>query len=123
MKTIGITGAIGSGKTRISQLFQRHGYAIIDLDSIGHRILEMHKFKKRVSDQFGKYILKNNRISREKLRKIVFYNPEYLHKLNEIIHPELIKQLKKEILIHKKKRVKAIVIDAALLFELKIDYL
>ena len=123
MKVIGITGSIGAGKSEISQIFKQHNCFIIDLDKLGHDILEKPEFKKQIVQQFGKYILDKNKISKKKLRKIVFFNPNYLLKLNKIVHPELKNRLKQEINKNKKKKIKAIVVDAALLFEIKIEKL
>ncbi len=123
MKIIGITGNYGCGKSALSTIFKMAGCKIINLDHIGHQILEKRKFRKELVRQFGKYILDNDHISRSKLRKIVFYNPEYLIKLNKIIHPGLKLKLKNEINKYKKKNYKAIVVDAALIFEIKIESL
>lgn len=123
MKVIGITGSIGAGKSEISRIFKQHNCFIIDLDKLGHDILEKPEFKKQIVQQFGKYILDKNKISRKKLRKIVFFNSNYLLKLNKIVHPELKNRLKQEINKNKKKKIKAIVVDAALLFEMKIEKL
>ncbi len=123
MKIIGITGNYGCGKSALSTIFEMAGCKIINLDRLGHHILKKNKFKKKLIKQFGKYILDNEEISRNKLRKIVFYNPEYLIKLNKIIDPELKLKLKKEIDKYKKKNYRAIVVDAALIFELKIENL
>ncbi len=120
MKIIGITGNYGAGKSEIARMFEKFNCKIINLDKLGHEILKSPKFKKELINTFGKYILDNDEISREKLRKVVFYNPEYLIKLNKIIHPELKSKLKKEIEKNKKKDYKAIVVDAALIFELNI---
>ena len=90
------------------------------MDKLGHENLETQKFKKKLVNTFGKYILDNDKISRNKLRKIVFYNPDYLIKLNKIIHPELKSKLQKEIEKYKKENYRAIIVDAALIFELKI---
>jgi len=121
VKIIGITGNYGAGKSTIASLFQKFNCYIIDLDKLGHEILETNQFKKKMVQVFGKYVLEHDKISREKLRKIVFYNPEYLMKLNRIIHPELISRLKKEIKKYQKSHYKALIVDAALIFELKIQ--
>lgn len=125
MKVIGITGNIGSGKTRIAHLFYKNGCAVIELDKLGHHLLEQQPYKKKILQTFGKYVFDdNNNIRRSKLRKIVFSNPDLLEKLNMMIHPALIKELIRQLdLLKKKKNVKAIVVDAALLFEMKIEKL
>ncbi|GAG37028.1 unnamed protein product, partial [marine sediment metagenome] len=65
-------------------------------------------------------------IDRGKLSKIVFTNQTLLKKLNEITHPEIIKVIKKEINLAKNKtynQQKILIIDAALIYEAKMDRL
>jgi dephospho-CoA kinase len=113
---IGITGIFGSGKTIVSRLFAKHGYKVVNADEIGHRLLNKRPIKDKVIKVFGKSILVNNRINRRKLKDIVFNNHRKLIKLNKIIHPPIIKEIKS---IIKKSKNKKIVIDAALLIEVK----
>ncbi len=62
-----------------------------------------------------------NQISRRKLRKIVFFNTKNLLLLNKIVHPELIRRLKQAIKNNNNKKYKALVIDGALIYELKVQ--
>ena len=103
---IGITGVFGSGKTVVSRLFSRYGYRVINADEIGHRLLD--------NKEFGKSVLIKNKINRKKLKKIVFYNHKALIRLNKIIHPPIIKEIKS---IIKKSKNKKIIVDGALLIE------
>lgn len=121
MKIIGITGSFGSGKTRITRLFFQHNCKIINLDEIGHEVLKSANIKRRLIKQFGNSIIENNKIIRSRLRALVFSNSDHLDKLNRISHPEIKKYIFKEIKKSKKKRYKAIVIDAALLLEMNLD--
>lgn len=36
--TIGLTGGIGSGKSKVADLFVEHGAALVDTDEIAHRL-------------------------------------------------------------------------------------
>jgi dephospho-CoA kinase len=73
----------------------------------------------RIVRTFGKSILdKGKKIDRRKLGKIVFGDPRALYKLNEIVHPPLLKIIKSELNKYRKKSArKLIIIDAALIFE------
>jgi len=65
-------------------------------------------------------------IDRGKLGKIVFANQTLLKKLNEITHPEILKLIKKEINLARNKtynQEKILIIDAALIYEAKMDRL
>lgn len=121
MKIIGITGNIGSGKTSVVKLFEKYNCKIIDLDKLGHEILQDEKYREKVVKVFGVRILDHNQISRPKLRKIVFFNKKNLLLLNKIVHPELIRRLKQTIKNNKDKKYTALVIDGALIYELKVQ--
>jgi dephospho-CoA kinase len=125
---IGLTGGIVSGKSTVARMFKDLGAKIVDADKLGHKvILPQEAAWKRIIKIFGKDILqKDQTISREKLGKIVFANQNLLKKLNKITHPEIIKLIKKEISLAKdnsKEEKKILIIDAALIYETKIDRL
>ena len=125
---IGLTGGIVSGKSTVARMFKDLGAKIIDADKLGHKvILPQEAVWKRIIKIFGKDILqKDQTINREKLGKIVFANQNLLKKLNKITHPEIIKLIKKEISLAKddsKEEKKILIIDAALIYETKIDRL
>ena len=109
----GITGIFGSGKSTVAKLFK--SYRIINADKIGHNLLDKKQIKDKIIKKFSISILTKNKIDRKKLKNIVFYNHKELIKLNKIIHPYLIKEIKDQI-----KKQKKAVVDAALLIELKL---
>ncbi|GAI78759.1 unnamed protein product, partial [marine sediment metagenome] len=97
-------------------------------DKIGHSVILPHRPAwKKIIRLFGKDFLRNDlTIDRGKLSKIVFTNQTLLKKLNEITHPEIIKVIKKEINLAKNKtynQQKILIIDAALIYEAKMDRL
>ncbi|MEA2087905.1 MAG: dephospho-CoA kinase, partial [Candidatus Caldatribacteriota bacterium] len=123
---VGLTGGIVGGKSTVASMFKNLGAKIIDADKLGHSVILPNKpVWKKIVKIFGKDILQNDlTIDREKLGKIVFANQILLKKLNEITHPEITKIIKKEINLGKNKthnQKKIIIIDAALIYEAKID--
>ena len=109
-------------------MFRDLGAKIIDADILGHSVILPYKpARKKIVKLFGEDILRNDlTIDREKLGKIVFADQALLKKLNEITHPEIIKLIKKEINMARNKthnQEKILVIDAALIYEAKIDRL
>jgi dephospho-CoA kinase len=113
---LGITGSFGSGKTTVAKMFKSQGAQIIDADKLAHNCLAPKSpYYKRIINTFGKDILnKNNAIDRKKLAAIVFNNKNLLLKLNNIIHPQVIRIIKKKM---KYSKSKLIVLDVALLIE------
>lgn len=123
---IGLTGGIVSGKSTVASMFNDLGAKIIDADKLGHSVILPNKPAwKKIIKIFGKDILQNDlTIDREKLGKIVFANQAFLKKLNEITHPEITKIIKKEINLAKNttsNQGKVLIVEAALIYEAKID--
>ena len=116
---IGITGSIACGKSLVSNYLQEKGYTIIDADKIGHMALENDEVKKQLVNKFGKSILKDNEINRVTLGKLVFENNENLKELNNIIHPQIRKNISEQIQMHKNEKL--VFVDVPLLFEAKFD--
>jgi len=125
---VGLTGGIVGGKSTVASMLKDLGVKIVDADKLGHSVILPHRPAwKKIIRLFGKdFLRKDLTIDREKLGKIVFANQTLLKKLNEITHPEIIKLIKKEINLAKNKtysQEKVLIIDAALIYEAKIDRL
>ncbi|MBA7543684.1 Dephospho-CoA kinase [subsurface metagenome] len=125
---IGLTGGIVGGKSTVASMFKDLGAKIVDADKLGHSVILPHKPAwKKITRLFGKDILQNDlTINRGKLGKIVFTNQALLKKLNKITHPEIIKLIERKIHLAKDKtqnQEKILIIDAALIYEAKIDRL
>ena len=116
---IGITGSIACGKSLVSNYLQEKGYTIIDADKIGHMALENDEVKKQLVNKFGKSILKDNEVNRVTLGKLVFENNENLKELNNIIYPQIRKNISEQIQVHKNEKL--VFVDVPLLFEAKFD--
>jgi len=123
---VGLTGGIVGGKSTVASMFKDLGAKIIDADKLGHSVILPHGSAwEKITRLFGKGILQNDlTVDRGKLGKIVFTNQVLLKKLNEITHPEITKLIKREINLAKNKthnQEKVLIIDAALIYEAKID--
>ena len=89
MFVIALTGGIGSGKTTVSEIFKSKGIPIIDTDIIARQIVEQDKpAYDEVIKEFGIAILNPDKtISREYLRKLIFFSEEKRLQLEKILHP------------------------------------
>jgi dephospho-CoA kinase len=114
---LAITGYVGVGKTTIAEMFKENGFSIINADNIGHEILKEPSMKDKIVSAFGMDILgRDLRVDRDKLREMVFSNPDNLKVLDSIIHPILEKELRDRLDSLKEDAI----IDVALFDELKI---
>lgn len=129
---VGITGEVGVGKTYVSKKFEELGKArdisvhSIELDKIGHQILEdlteqkYQEIRDTITKTFGDGIkLQDGKINRKVLGEIVFSDKNQLDKLNEIMYTPLIVRLRRE--LYGKKGL--ILFDAALIAESGMTYL
>ncbi|WP_420544263.1 dephospho-CoA kinase [Tepidanaerobacter acetatoxydans] len=126
MTVVGLTGGIASGKSTVSSLLKDKGAAIIDADEIAKEIMSKGKpVWVNVVNHFGEQILNDDKsdIDRKKLADIVFSDRIQLEALNSLTHPEILKEIKKQLENYKKAGRKVIVIDAALLLESGLDAL
>ena len=120
MMLIGITGGIASGKTEVAKIFQKIGALVLSGDEIGKEVVEENPdLRHKLVSIFGKQILsKEKKLDREKLGKIAFVTPQSTKKLNDLVHPYLLKNLKFKIRNLKRRNYEnPVVIDAALIVE------
>jgi len=115
-KIIGLTGSFGSGKSTVAAILKAHGAQILDADKLAHAcIAPGSPDYKKIINVFGRGILRRNgTINRRRLSKAVFNDMILLEKLNNIIHPAVIRTIKNLIRI---SRQKIIILDVPLLIE------
>ncbi len=91
MLRLGLTGGIASGKTVVAAMLREMGFAVLDADSLAHKLIEPGQpAYNEVVREFGAPILDaGNRVDRAKLASIVFADPAKLARLNAIVHPRV----------------------------------
>ncbi len=86
-KVIGLTGGIGSGKTTVANYIKSLGIPVYIADEKAKKIMETKTVVALVQTTFGKDIISDHKIDRQKLAQLVFNHPDMLQKLNDIVHP------------------------------------
>lgn len=117
---IGLTGGIATGKSSVATILKEKNFKVICADEINHKIQRTKKVIQLVVSEFGKEILdEENMIDRHKLGDIVFNDKEKLIKLQNIIHPLIVEEIKKEVTDFYTEADKDIplILDVPLLFE------
>ncbi len=106
MLKIGLTGGIGSGKTTVSDLFEKLEIPVIDTDIIARELVRKNtQVLKNIAEHFGDTVISNNgELKRQHLASIVFKHPEKKQQLENILHPEIREQIKHKIQIIENNR-------------------
>lgn len=121
---IGLTGSIGTGKSTIANKLKKLHIPIIDADKIARQVVEPKEpaYEKIVST-FGEGILHADKtLNRQALGDIVFADAEKRKQLNNIIHPEIRKEMLRQRDAYVTENVPAVVMDIPLLFESKLTH-
>ena len=90
MKVIGITGGIGSGKSRVmNYIAEKCGVYILEADRLAKSLMNKgERIYMAVTEAFGEEILdESGEIDRIALAGIVFNDPDKLSLLNQLTHP------------------------------------
>lgn len=96
MRTVALTGGIGSGKSEVCAILSQRGIPVYDSDSAAKRLYDKDgtlvdsidsAFNNRLRQPDGK-------LDRGKLASIVFSAPERLQTLESIIHPAVLKDFR-----------------------------
>lgn len=89
MKTIGITGGIGSGKTTCCRIFETLGIPVYYADARAKKLMTSDKLlKAQIKDLLGKEsYFRNGRLNRGFIASQIFNNKSLLKKMNVLVHP------------------------------------
>lgn len=115
---IALTGGIATGKSTVCSLLKQHGFLIIDADKIAHKLLDLNS--NFITKMFGDKYVKDGKVLRKELGKIIFSKEENKLKLEEFIHPLIKEEIEKQALIIEKDK-RPYFIDIPLFFE-KMKY-
>ena len=90
MKTIAITGGIGSGKSAVSALLSKRGIPVYDADS-RTKALYHGDLLDRIEAAFGRsFRLPDNRVDFAALAAVAFASEDALARLEAIVHPAVL---------------------------------
>lgn len=124
MKIIGITGGVGTGKSKVLAYMEEQFKAVVcQADHVAWELQRPGEIcYKQIINEFGEHILNQDKtINRPLLGSIVFSDALALQKLNQIMHPAVKMYILQKIEEEKTKHTTCFVIEAALLLETHYD--
>jgi dephospho-CoA kinase len=83
---VGLTGTYCAGKNYVARLLEERGFEVLDVDKLGHQVLEEEK--EAIAGLFGPGVLNaSGKVDRKALGAAVFGNAGALAALENIVHP------------------------------------
>ena len=122
MLKVGLTGGIGCGKSTAVDAFRVLGVSIIDADKISKALVQPGQYAlTQIVDQFGDNILlENGELNRSLLKEIIFSDDIALTQLENILHPQIKKEINRQLLLLEKDNTSKfpyVLVDVPLLIE------
>jgi dephospho-CoA kinase len=117
---VGLTGAVGSGKSRVLSILARRGVPTLQTDRVGHELLSDSKVIRALKRSFGRRVFSSGgKVDRRVLGHLVFKDPRKRAELNGLLHPLVRARVSDwfERQSHKKPQPMIVVVEVPLLFE------
>lgn len=91
MRTFGLTGGIGTGKSTVATLLREQGIAVIDADVVAREVVEPGSDGlAEIVQTFGAEVLTaDGRLDRVAMRRRIAAEPEVKRSLEQITHPRI----------------------------------
>jgi dephospho-CoA kinase len=121
MPLLGLTGAVGTGKSLALEILEELGAETLEADKAGHELLQDPEVKQAVVALLGPGVVgADGELDRTRIGEVVFSDEEMRNRYNGIIHPCLLSRIK-EWLDARRETGEAAVVAAALIPEWGIE--
>jgi dephospho-CoA kinase len=119
VKLVGLTGGIASGKSTVAKILQSLGAAIVNADDLAREVVEPgHEAWQEIVASFGAGVLQSDQnLGRQKLRMLIFNQPEARKRLESIIHPRVRALAEERIRQYAAAGYPVVIYEVPLLFE------
>ncbi len=118
---LGLTGGIGSGKSTVASLLKALGAAVIDADAIARSVTAPDgAAMPEIARQFGDaFVQSDGALDRARMRALVFADPSAKQRLEDIVHPCVGKETRRQTQAALQQGHALLVFDVPLLVESK----
>lgn len=124
MLRVGLTGGLACGKSTVAAMLAEKNCGLVSADRLGHEaIAPGGPAYEAVAAEFGRDLLDGEgRVDRARLAARVFGDPEQVRRLNELVHPHILRRIEEAAREFASRQPHGIlVVEAALLLEAFAD--
>lgn len=116
MKTVGLTGGIGSGKSTVSRLLEIMEIPVYAADAESKKLVGASPhIREQLTAKFGLQLYRDGKLDRAMLASLIFGNEENLQFANSVIHPAVFEDFRHW--TAQQNNVSFVAIESAILFD------
>lgn len=120
-RRLGVTGGIGSGKTTVCRIFRVLGVPVFVADNVARDLMSSDdEIRTQLNRIAGKDLYVSGSLDRKELARLIFNRPDLLRKVNETVHPSVLRQFDNWATAAESPYV---IMESAILFEAGADSL
>ena len=120
-RRLGVTGGIGSGKTTVCRIFRVLGVPVFVADNVARDLMSSDdEIRTQLNRIAGKDLYLSGSLDRKELARLIFNRPDLLRKVNETVHPSVLRQFDNWATAAESPYV---IMESAILFEAGADSL
>jgi dephospho-CoA kinase len=119
MLKVAITGGAGSGKSTVARMFKELGAMVLDADGVAKDAVAVGQPAwEELRRWWGpEFFLADGELNRAKVAQLVFSDPQARRRLNEIVHPRVIREIQARLKDLERQGVELALVEVPLLFE------
>jgi dephospho-CoA kinase len=118
LKKVAITGGIATGKSTLLSILKNLGFLCISCDEIVKHLYQKKEIQAKIIKLFGEGIYRESgTLNRELMLEKILRSPELKKALENLLHPEVLKEVLAFFRIAEEKKEKICFVEVPLLFE------
>jgi dephospho-CoA kinase len=120
---VAITGGVGSGKSTVARMFKELGAVVLDADELARAVVAVGTPAwEALRRAFGpEFFRPDGSLDRGKMAHLVFHNPEARRRLNDIVHPQVAREMARSLADLEGRGVPLVLVEVPLLFECRLE--
>ncbi|MCS1351591.1 dephospho-CoA kinase [Mechercharimyces sp. CAU 1602] len=123
---VGLTGGVATGKSTVAKMLVARGARLIDADQLARTVVEPGtEGLAKVRAKFGESVITTEgELDRGRLRHLIFQDESLRTAINEIIHPLVRQEMRRQIMRYREADPEEVIIlDIPLLYESQLTHM